>query len=290
MKLSPLAYHADEVGHEKPSLSNSMAKLILDKSPYHAWFNHPRLGGHRPEPSKVLDDGSAAHAVLFGMEHELMVLPFDDYKTKLAQGAKQEAYLAEKIPVLEHRYAELQEMTALARLFLESNEELGGIRLADGAAEETLAWMEGEVVPCRSRLDWISADRTLIIDYKTTKASAKPAVWSKQMFSLSYDLQARFYQRANEMTGGPPLARFVDFVQENTEPYACALASLDPAGWAFAEDRRKEALAIWGRCLKTGIWPCYSPRIHYLSPPVWAQMAWAERVALDGYGEEEESE
>src|SRR4051812_43711235 len=56
-------YHRDIC--PEPSLSNSLAGILLSRSPKHAWLAHPRLNpNYKPEESKVFDKGSAAHALL----------------------------------------------------------------------------------------------------------------------------------------------------------------------------------------------------------------------------------
>jgi len=56
-------YHADPIA--EPSLSSSIAKILLARSPRHAWANHPRLNPNQePETRREFDFGSAAHAML----------------------------------------------------------------------------------------------------------------------------------------------------------------------------------------------------------------------------------
>ena len=57
-------YHADCA--DTPSLSSSIAKLLLERPPYWAWAAHPKLNPEwKPaEPKAAFDIGSAAHALL----------------------------------------------------------------------------------------------------------------------------------------------------------------------------------------------------------------------------------
>ena len=58
------AYHRDDVGCDAPTLSASIASLLLRDSPRHAYAAHPKLGGHPRDDSETFDLGTAAHAYL----------------------------------------------------------------------------------------------------------------------------------------------------------------------------------------------------------------------------------
>ncbi len=51
---------------ETPRLSPSIAKILLDKSPKHAWQAHRLLGGESREPTAAQLKGSAVDALVFG--------------------------------------------------------------------------------------------------------------------------------------------------------------------------------------------------------------------------------
>ncbi len=51
---------------ETPRLSPSIAKVLLDKSPKHAWQAHRLLGGEAKEPTAAQLKGSAVDALVFG--------------------------------------------------------------------------------------------------------------------------------------------------------------------------------------------------------------------------------
>ena len=62
-------YHADPVG-PAPSLSASIAKLLVLKSPRHAWLAHPRLNKAKAEEvekaKRARDVGTATHKLVLG--------------------------------------------------------------------------------------------------------------------------------------------------------------------------------------------------------------------------------
>ena len=58
-------YHADPC--PEPSLSSTLARLMVNRSPRHAWTASPRLNpDHEPVNKETFDVGRAAHAVLLG--------------------------------------------------------------------------------------------------------------------------------------------------------------------------------------------------------------------------------
>ena len=78
-------YYADPA--PTPSLTQSLAKIIIERSPLHAWHAHPRLNPdfERDDPTKY-DVGNIAHALMLGRGKDLVVLEtFDDWRTNDAK-------------------------------------------------------------------------------------------------------------------------------------------------------------------------------------------------------------
>jgi len=268
-------YHADPV--EKPSLSSSIAKILIDQSPAHAWMAHPRLNlGHQRETDSRSDLGSAAHAMLLEPSRDPVVVrvPFKDWRTNAAKEARELAYSRDKFPVLEDKYADIQNMVLEARAFLDKT-ELAGI-LGSSLNETTVVWNDAGIW-CRSRPDSMSIDRTILLDYKTT-TDASPEAIAKQIGRMGYDVQAEFYTRGQEILMGHP-ATFVFLFQEITPPYACSLISLSAAYREVGKLKVQRAMQLWERAINTNTWAAYSHQILYAEPKPW-DLARAEE--LDG--------
>jgi PDDEXK-like domain of unknown function (DUF3799) len=270
--LSAEKYHADPA--PVPSLSSSIASILLDQSPLHAWLAHPRLNPKfEREGDSRFDLGSAAHMMLLERRSDAIVrVDAKDWRTNAAKEARDMAQVQGKYAVLEHQYGDIVRMVQAAREFVEES-ELGHI-LDEGDAEQTLVWQDG-AVHCRARPDLVSKDRRIIVDYKTTE-SAQPDAFGRQIGRMNYDLQAQFYMRGVENLSGREDTAFVFLVQEITPPYACSLASLSNAYELVGAAKVKRALALWDRCLSTNNWPGYENRVHYIEPPAW-QLAELER-------------
>ncbi|GBR70939.1 hypothetical protein [Gluconobacter kanchanaburiensis] len=80
-------YHSDPC--LEPSLSNSIARVLLDQSPMHAHYAHPRLNLKR-EPFEVtaaMDFGTALHKLLLGKGAAIVEVKADAYRSAAAKEA-----------------------------------------------------------------------------------------------------------------------------------------------------------------------------------------------------------
>lgn len=273
-------YHADPC--PSPSLSSSIGRTIIAASPLHAWTAHPRLNpAYVAEEKEAFDLGSAAHALLLEGADRMCVIDADSYRTKDAKEARDAARARGAHPVLATKYRDVQAMAQRAHEAIARCPDLSGLTLADGKAEQVAIWQEGDAW-MRARFDWIANDRRVILDYKTTAASASPELWPRTMAGMGGEFQGAFYHLANERTGGPEGAKFVFIVQETTPPYACALQGLSPAYLDLGYSKVREAIATWQRCMKSAIWPAYEPRICWMEPPAWETARWEEHQAMAG--------
>jgi len=273
-------YHADLVA-DVPTLSNSIAKVLIASSPAHARAEHPRLNPQleRTEEKKF-DLGTAAHALLLeGRDDAIAVIDHPDFRTNAAKTARAEAYLEGKTPLLAKHWDEVKAMVAAARAQLERHTPEP---FTDGTPERTLVWTDPIGPVCRARIDWLRNDLGGMDDYKTTAASAAPESWGRTMFGFGGDMQVAFYSRGlRELTGRQPTFRFV--VQELAPPYALSVFALSPDALALADAKVEYALHTWQRCLDTGVWPAYPQELCYLPAAPWAESQWLDRAARDSF-------
>lgn len=265
-----------------PSLSPSVAHLLLTRSARHAWYAHPKLNpAWAPEATAESDLGSIAHALFLEDDaSRLVIIEADDWRTKAAREARDAARLAGKLPILAEKYAAVEAMvTTVKRAVMES--EIGELWRDAGHTEQTMLWQEGATW-CRTRPDWQSADRRVLVDYKTTGGNAEPDAWARtQLLGLGYDMQAAFGLRAVSALHGVHDARFVFIVQETEPPYVVSFVALTPEWLAWAEHKRCAAVAQWAHCLSADAWPGYPLRIAYVEPPAWAMARWIESPVVD---------
>jgi hypothetical protein len=186
-------YHADPCPN--PSLTQSVAKVLLQRSPLHAWHAHPRLNpDYQHDDATKFDIGNIAHKMLLGRGKEIVVLEgFDDWRTKAAKEARDEAAAAGKLAVLGKHAARADRMVNAARAQLELR-GLGDLFGADGDSEAVVAWIE-DGFWFRQMIDWLSDDRLIFADYKTTDESAAPDALARKMVNDGWHIQAAMGER-----------------------------------------------------------------------------------------------
>jgi hypothetical protein len=271
-------YHADPC--PAPSLSSTIARCLLDRSPLHAWAKHPRLGNMKPlEPTPEMDDGSVLHHLILGVGAELAVVDAPDWRSKGAREERVASRAAGRIPVLIGRYVELGIVAeeALARLALHVDYPAP---FRDGMPETAMLWEESGTW-CRALVDWLPTDAAApLVDLKTTRLgkneSAAPQAWERRMIDR-YALQAAFYCRGAARLRGREPAGMLFVVVETDPPYAVSIVSPAPSLMAHANAEVDEALAVWRACLAANEWPGYPPYTSYVEAPGWLEMRREER-------------
>ena len=281
-----------------PSLSASLAHILLSRSPQHAWMASARLNpAWEPDESEARQDiGTIVHAILLeGDRSRIVVIEADDYRSKLAKEARDLAHVQGKLPILATRMVEADAAVEAAR------DQLAASEIADaftgGHAERSMLWEE-DGVWWRSRPDWTSGDGLVVVDLKTTGGSAEPEAWSRgPLLAHGADLQAALALRGMRALMGHAERSFIFVVLETMPPYGLSLVGLDPQFMEFAETKLDAAAKTWAACLADGRWPGYPARVCWASPPEYLVYRWGERRALeperpkivdDGEGETEE--
>lgn len=275
--VSAADYHADTLC-AVPTLSASIAHVLLDQSPLHAWWSHPRLNpAYEPDEDERFDIGTACHAYLLEGESGFVIVDAPDWRTKDARAQRDAARAEGKVPLLTDRWADVQAMAKAARRQLAEYEEQP-IPLTGGKAEQTLVWEE-EGIWCRARLDWLHDGHRFVDDLKTAGGSAQPDAWTRgPLFANGGDLQAAFYLRGIKAVFGVE-ATFRFVVVETAKPFALSVIGLAPSALDLAERKVTAALAAWRYCLEANRWPGYPTCTAYAEAPGWEEARWMERQA-----------
>ena len=272
-----------------PSLSSGVALAILEESPLHAWYRHPRLNPHyQHEDSTKFDIGTAAHAILLEGDYtKIAVIKATDYRTKEAKETRDAARAAGMIPVLVEHMAAIEDMVDEARMAISQSDLADIFRPDGGDSEQTLIWQEGGVW-CRSRPDRLSKDRRILVDYKTTGTSAEPTAWTKgPMIGNGCDLQAALGLRGIKALSDGIRSDFIFIVQENYQPYAVSFVGFGNQFQFYADARLQRAFALWQRCLKSNHWYGYPTRTAWVAPPPWKLTEWDVAMETNDAAEEE---
>lgn len=273
-QLPPAVYHADPV--PDGSLSHSGARLLLPPS-CPALYSYRRE--HPPEPTREFDLGHAAHRVLLGAGNELQVIDAPNYLTKAAKEAKQAAYAADRIPVLQHQYEQVLEMAAAVHAHPHA-----GLLFRGGQPEQALFWRDRTYpdVWRRALLDYLpepppAGRRMLIPEYKTAKSAEQSAI-ERAMWDYGYHIQAGWYPDAVTTLGLAERAVLVLVVQEKTPPYLVTVAEPDAPSVRVGRLQAREAIEVYRQCRASGRWPGYADDVTLVSLPPWAQRQFTEET------------
>ena len=198
LNVTEAAYHADPC--VSPSLSQSVAHILVTESPRHAWLAHPKLGGSRERiTSRVMDEGAILHKLLLGAGAQFEMVVADDWRTKAAKEARDTIVSEGKIAILAHNFEKLK--TAAERIFRNAANQgfplgLPGSRseLAIEFADYADPYKRDRQILCRCRIDQVRNDH-VIYDLKKVR-SANPKDIAKCIVQYGYDIQEVSYTRA----------------------------------------------------------------------------------------------
>jgi hypothetical protein len=267
-------YHADPC--ETPSLSASIARILIGKSPAHAKAAHPRLNLDLVrEESDKFDVGTCAHELLLRGVSVIDIIDAKDWRTADAKAARLASRNLGRIPLLPPQAEAVLAMVDAARIQIAEHSARPPL-FANGKPEQTLIWKDDHDVVCRARLDWLRDDYEAIDDLKSTSASADPAKWTRTMYGMGADIQVAFYRRGVErLTGLRPAFRYA--VIETYPPYAMSVVDLAPSALAIAEDKVERAIELWAYCVEKDFWPGYTDQVASIEVPTWEEMRWLDR-------------
>jgi hypothetical protein len=287
-KISASEYHAGIC--PEPELSTGIIKHLINRTPYHAWLSHPKLNKSiKHMVSTEFDLGTAAHSMLLENDSSNIVVLRPEnhlakngnvpkgYTNDAIRAARDDARASGKIPVLEDDFMNVRYMIEQAKKFIAGSEiakewiygkpELSFTRKLDCGT-----WI-------KTRPDFLTDDHKVIIDYKTTANGANPEQFVKQIFSLSYDVQASLYSYMNELVYGIR-PTFLFLVQSTEPPFECSLVGASASMIAVGMEKMKYAIQLWKKCLDTNAWPSYPGVIHWAEAPAYAISAIEEKLCL----------
>lgn len=284
-------YHLDPVA--VPSLSCSIARLLVRQTPAHAYAAHPRFGAAAMDPTQVMDDGSAVHAMFAGLSHliepirsvygpktkdkDLIGKPVRDYRTAAAQEERDEIRCAGKIPVLHHRLPELTRAYRTALTQLDRAED--GVVFTSPGRSEVCAVSQEDDVWLRVLVDRLPDDRTLPPgDLKCTELSAAPGGWERRL-QTEYAFQCAFYRRVLKGAEGFERGPMRFGVIELNPPHGVVIMAAAPTLRAMAEAEVERAIQRWRVCLRTNEWPGYPSFTAWVEATTW-QMQQADEATM----------
>lgn len=267
-RLAAADYHADPA--PEPSLSATLAKLLVSKSPAHAWHASPRLNPDwEPIEKKTFDIGRAAHRAVLGAGDDYVAIPEEILGSNGAVNTKEaKAFVADcreagRTPLKQAEVEQIDTMAVIASARLMEH----SITL-DPARSELAAIAQIDGIWCRAMFDNVPADPKLpIYDFKTCE-NASPEACLRAIVNYSYDIQAAHYRATWKAATGEDRG-FVFIFQEKPAPHEVTLISLSGSFREFAERRAAKARKLWGECISADNWPGYPTGLHEVDPPAY---------------------
>jgi len=277
-RLDPDDYHRDPA--PAPSLSSTLARVLLNQSPLHAWTASPRLNPMwEPKDSATFDIGRAAHRAVLGAGGDFVAYPADVLasngaaSTKAAKEWEAEQREAGRTPL---KAEQVDQIGAIADAVSVKLARAGIV--IDPARSEMTAMAQIDGVWCRAMIDNAPADGRYLIDIKTT-TDASPDACIRAVTGYGYDVQAAHYLAVWKAATGEARRMLFAFV-EKAAPYEVGLVELyakpgDEADWMDdANGKAREARRIWAECLEADYWPGYPPQIATVGAPGWHRARW----------------
>lgn len=273
--ISEADYRSDPC--PEPSLTQSLCKILIERSPQHAWTECPRLNpNYKPDDDTKFDIGNVAHRLILGRGKEIEIVQFDDWRKKEAQAARETAAAAGKIAVLDHQFRQSSDMVEAAWLQLRKHEDRDAF--TEGAAEVMIAWQEGGVW-FRSLVDWLHDDLRIVDDYKTTAKSVADHVIGHVAQSAGWETQAAFIERGLDIldpaNAGRRLFRFI--AQETDDPFAVNTMHMDNEWMTWGRKKVAAGVSKWVAAIKSNRWSAYSNRPVSPAYPAYSGKTWLER-------------
>jgi len=280
--IAEAEYHQDPC--PEPSLSQSICKIILDRSPLHAMYEHPRLR-NAFEPAdedaekynKVQAIGSAAHKIMLGRGKQIIVIMADDFRTKEARAKRDEASAAGHVPILEKHFVVATEVVHAARAQLDHHQD--HTAFTKGAGEVALIWND-DGIWCRALVDWLHDDLRTVDDFKTSGMSMAPHVIGIRAETAGWHVQAAFIERGLDIldpaNAGRRRFRFIG-QEQDARPYALVSVHMDEHWLTLGRKKVFAAMQLWRLSLSSGKWPGYGSRPIVPEYPAFREAQWLDR-------------
>lgn len=271
MDVNERAYHADPC--PEPSLSASLGKVLMRRSPRAAQWTHPRLRpAHLPPIEESWSDqavfGTVVHKLVLGRGKDVVEVDAADWRTSASKTERADITVAGKVAILKHRLADAKIIAGELAPHVE--------RLNPVGTEVVLIWQDratdGTLVWCRAMLDILTAD-PMIADLKITGAELTDDFVGRQVGGMGYDFSMAWYRRGlaavKPETAGRIQTQLI--FGERNEPYDVFRLPLTEGNLHVADRQCQAAIDRFAACLAADHWPGIAPTPRSIEIPDWHQ-------------------
>jgi hypothetical protein len=257
----------NEAYHALKAVSPSQIKE-LNRSPLHYFDRHLADDREKKESTPAMQLGTALHTAVLEPDlwDQTVAVPRQafDRRTKAGKelAAEFEREAAGKIVLSPDDAETIQRMAAAVR----SHPAAKFLLDIPGQREASYTWTDAATgLECKTRPDWHSDDRRLVVDVKTTKDASR-SEFARSIANFDYHVQAAWNLDAMEAE------KFLIIAVENVRPYAVAVYPLSPALIAAGQRRVSAAMELLAECHRSGRWPGYGDLLQDdLDLPGWVR-------------------
>ena len=244
--------------------NNSLLRILHDRSPAHGkeWLDNPL------EPTDAFVFGHALHCRILETDkfpERFILAPDCDRRTK----AGKELYAAFEAGSGGKQILKAPDYDCIQKIAAQIEKHKAMNFVKGGAAEVCIVWEDRKTkVLCKARLDYIHAERGIMVDIKTTR-DASPDDFARSIYQYGYYQQVGFYADGWETLTGDPLVCVI-LACEKEPPYAIAVYELHEEILYAGRNAYEKALKTYAKCRETGEWPSYFEGVQILNLPKWA--------------------
>jgi hypothetical protein len=266
-RLRHLPGLTNEDYHRLKAVSPSQIK-VLGRSPLHYYDQFLAEDREKREPTPAMLMGTALHTAVLEPElwdATIAVPPHSfDRRTKAGKelAAEFERESAGKIVLSPEDADQVRRMADQVR----KHPAAGFLLELPGRREASYTWKDPATgLECKTRPDWHSEDRRIVVDVKTTRDASR-VEFSKSIANLDYHVQAAWNQDALQAE------QFITIAVENVRPFAVAVYPASGAMIAAGQRRIEAAMTLLAECWASGRWPGYGELVQEpIELPGWCR-------------------
>jgi hypothetical protein len=250
--------------HGADGISRSQL-MLLDKSPYHFWYEVISGMAEKREATPAMNIGSAFHTLLLEpqlFDHEFCVMPNLDRRTKGGKEMYQQ-FMEENAGKMVLSVEQYEKAALMAEQAL--SHEIVKTLLDEAQFEQSIFWTDAETgLQFKSRPDIWSPK--MVVDLKTTQDATRYK-FERSAIEYGYYLQAGMaFEGAKALQ--MPFEMFVILAVEKEMPHAPAVFPLSDDALQYGIDQFQFYKRMLADCMSSNQWDTYA--VQELTVPMYA--------------------
>jgi exodeoxyribonuclease VIII len=254
--------------HDHPAISASKLKKIACGTPVDYWAAYEDPNRMPVQPTDAMKQGSLVDCLITepqNFDRKYVVAPEVNRRTKAgkeAWDACAEQARANAATVISSEWLHTANVIATKL----RNDPVASIYL-QGQGQKPHFWHDSDhEMDCRYLPDIEDPDRGLLVDLKKSR-SANPAHFSRQAYSLGYDIQVAHYAEGYRDRYGEYPKQIALLAYEWEWPHNWSVNVISDELLEEGRRRREEAMCMIEECRGVNEWPSWG--VHVMDAPRW---------------------